>query len=352
MQNAQSKEICFTINVVDEFQLTSACLRYLRRVYPEALVLLLPDISDTEIVDKWTHYEDERTRVIPTSGSIYAVENGGLVVCSHLAAFMETDAEWWFKIDPDTFVRRRITKAVPQGCFFGTIQTGNPRPSLQGGCIGGDRSAVERLLQSSFLRSPELLEPEKSWAGTNPILLKRASSGMVSFDFVHAWACEQVGVPLVDHPEIKSYWLGPPRQANRYAITHPHKNLDLLDPDAPDEVSPAAEKLRQMIDNVVPKNATVAVVSKGDDELLELNGRSAWHFPRNELGKYLGRHPADSNEAVRYLEAVRHEGANFLIFPEPSLWWLDYYSEFRRYLSNNYRLVTKKQDGGVIFDVR
>lgn len=351
MQNIDDTSVCFTLNVVDEFLLTRACLRHLRRVYPAALVFLLPDTVDSQILEKWAEFADEQTQVFPTGGSVYSLNNGGLVVSSHLAAFMQTEANWWFKIDPDTFIRRRITKAVPNRCFFGTIQTGSPRLSLQGGCIGGDREAVEQLFNSGILQSKELLRPQDSWAGTNPILLKRARAGMVSFDFVHAWACEQVGIPIVDHPEIKSYWLGPPRQANSYAVTHPHKNLDLLEPDAPDEVSEAAVRLRQIVEAVIPKDATVALVSKGDDELLEMDGRRAWHFPRHELGIYLGHHPADSNEAIRYLEAARSDGADFLVFPEPSLWWLDHYMEFHRYLGTKYRPVALEDDACVIFDV-
>ena len=44
----------------------------------------------------------------------------------------------------------------------------------------------------------------------------------------------------------------------------------------------------------MPLEATVMVVSKGDDELLKLGGRRALHFPQNEAGEYAGHYPADS----------------------------------------------------------
>jgi GT2 family glycosyltransferase len=57
----------------------------------------------------------------------------------------------------------------------------------------------------------------------------------------------------------------------------------------------------------------VLVVSRGDDQLLVLIGRRAWHFPQNEDGRYSGYHPADSGEALAYLDASRAKGAQYLV---------------------------------------
>ena len=38
----------------------------------------------------------------------------------------------------------------------------------------------------------------------------------------------------------------------------------------------------------------MAVISKGDEALLNLDGRKAWHFPQDEQGSYLGYHPPDA----------------------------------------------------------
>ena len=66
---------------------------------------------------------------------------------------------------------------------------------------------------------------------------------------------------------------------------------------------------------VLPPGATVLVVSKGDEELLELGGRRAWHFPRGKGGTYAGYHPGASSEAIDHLEELRASGGEFLIFP-------------------------------------
>jgi hypothetical protein len=99
-------------------------------------------------------------------------------------------------------------------------------------------------------------------------------------------------------------------------------------------------------------DAIVAVVSKGDDELLRLLGRGARHFPETHEGVYAGYHPADSDEAIVQLEAMRARGTEYLLFPRTSLWWLDHYADFRRYLEQRYRVVVWQEDGCVIFDLR
>src|SRR5207244_1831773 len=51
-------------------------------------------------------------------------------------------------------------------------------------------------------------------------------------------------------------------------------------------------KIRSVIDVTVPLGATLAVISKGDPELLNHYGRRALHLPRGDDGHYPGHHPA------------------------------------------------------------
>ena len=90
--------------------------------------------------------------------------------------------------------------------------------------------------------------------------------------------------------------------------------------------------------------ATVLVVSKGDEELCKLDGRTAWHFPQTEHGAYAGYHPADSAAAIAQLEALREQGGEYLLFPSTAFWWLDYYRDFRMHLDNHYARVWCDQD--------
>jgi GT2 family glycosyltransferase len=101
----------------------------------------------------------------------------------------------------------------------------------------------------------------------------------------------------------------------------------------------------------LPTGATVAVISKGDDELLRLNGHRAWHFPQAADGAYANSYPADGAEAVAQLEAIRAKGARFLLIPKPALWWLDYYGEFKTHLESSCRLALRQEEICLIFDL-
>lgn len=90
---------------------------------------------------------------------------------------------------------------------------------------------------------------------------------------------------------------------------------------------------------LVPPGAAVLVVSRGDGALLDLGDRRGWHFPQGEGGVYAGHHPGDSAEAIAHLEELRARGGEYLVFPEPSFWWLDFYGGFRSHLDRNYRQV-------------
>lgn len=97
----------------------------------------------------------------------------------------------------------------------------------------------------------------------------------------------------------------------------------------------AGERLpdvRRAATELLPPGASVLVVSRGDERLLELEGIRAGHFPQTEGGTYAGHHPADSQEAITHLERLRRGGAEFVLFPSTAFWWLEYYAGLRAYL--------------------
>jgi SAM-dependent methyltransferase len=107
--------------------------------------------------------------------------------------------------------------------------------------------------------------------------------------------------------------------------------------------APAAGELAESIHRVVrfrlPYHAAVVVASEGDPNLLDLEGRRTWHFPPTADRLHADPFPLSSSEAIAQLESLRGEGAQYLLMPRPTLWWLDYYDEFRRHLANSYRVV-------------
>jgi glycosyltransferase involved in cell wall biosynthesis len=103
------------------------------------------------------------------------------------------------------------------------------------------------------------------------------------------------------------------------------------------------EQLKRIVASVLPADATLAVLSKGDDDLLRLGAHRAWHFPEGPGHKYAGHHPASSDEAIRYLEAIRKRGGQYLLLPNTAFWWLEHYSGFGRYLEENYKLTHRDE---------
>lgn len=87
----------------------------------------------------------------------------------------------------------------------------------------------------------------------------------------------------------------------------------------------------------LPRESSIAVIAKGNDDLLNLYGRRSCHFPCDEEGNYVWYHPVDSHEASRNLETARARGVNYLLIPKNSFWWLEHYSGFREYLEFRYR---------------
>ncbi len=98
-------------------------------------------------------------------------------------------------------------------------------------------------------------------------------------------------------------------------------------------------RVQEIVQNVVPPGAVVVVVSKGDDDLLDHDGREAWHFPQNDRGVYAGYYPAEPSEAIQHLENLRAKGARYFLLPSTAYWWLDHYASLREYLDQSHRCV-------------
>ncbi|HVN89451.1 MAG TPA: class I SAM-dependent methyltransferase [Candidatus Binataceae bacterium] len=60
--------------------------------------------------------------------------------------------------------------------------------------------------------------------------------------------------------------------------------------------------------------------------------------------------PLDDATAIRELERMRTAGADAVVFAWPSFWWLNYYSEFQRYLRSRFPCV-RENDCIIAFDL-
>ena len=99
------------------------------------------------------------------------------------------------------------------------------------------------------------------------------------------------------------------------------------------------ERVHAYVAGAVPAGATVAVVTRGDAELVDLPGRRGRHFPCTPDGDWAGHHPADSEAAIAHLEDLRAQGADLFVLPATSAWWLDHYADFAAHLEEHYTQV-------------
>jgi hypothetical protein len=112
-----------------------------------------------------------------------------------------------------------------------------------------------------------------------------------------------------------------------------------------------ARQVQALLGSILPPAAKVLVVSNGDPELTDIDGCEGLHFPQDTDGEYAGYHPADSQTAITHLEQLRRDGAQYLVFPKPSAWWLRHYVDFRRHLESRYRAIIRQRHVCTVFDL-
>jgi hypothetical protein len=111
----------------------------------------------------------------------------------------------------------------------------------------------------------------------------------------------------------------------------------LSEQDALTELDP----IREIVRRAVPANATVVVMSNGDNRLLSaMDGRRAWHFPQREGGHNI---PLDldaaGSDVVSGLERLHANGGGFLLVPSSAFPRLEERTDLRRHLESRYRSI-------------
>lgn len=109
--------------------------------------------------------------------------------------------------------------------------------------------------------------------------------------------------------------------------------------------------VRACVRACVPPGAVVLVVSKGDEDLVRIEGVRAWHFPRDEWGAYAGHHPGTSLEALIHLRRLYEQGARYLVFPATASWWLEHYRDMADLLDTVHELRSSPGDACVIYEL-
>lgn len=129
-----------------------------------------------------------------------------------------------------------------------------------------------------------------------------------------------------------------------------HRGGPRLEGDHPSAYRRLVGRVRGAIVSATPCGSTVAVVSRGDEDLLDLEERTGLHFPSDTSGTWLGYHPAGSEDALGLLDDAILRGATHLAIPSTSIWWLDQYFAFGNRLRTTHRQLASAH-ACVIFEL-
>lgn len=119
----------------------------------------------------------------------------------------------------------------------------------------------------------------------------------------------------------------------------------------PEEYDELCRRVVAAAQEATPADAVIAVVSKGDPRLVEIEGRQGLHFPGDSEGGYVGYHPRTSEEAIAQVEGARRAGAEFLCVPATALWWLEHYQALAAWLGAHCRVAARVPDTCVLYDL-
>jgi hypothetical protein len=202
--------------------------QFLRRHYPRSRVVIISDGDGEDYQD----IADEYTFDYVRGAHLMLLETSHEYMVRMLRTLVAGNETYLFKIDPDTRVWRRFRNCPAFTCLFGTLETVSEGQrdeiavpaNVQGGCIGMTRDAAEAMLDSDLLSPRYLVDSyAQTWARCHD-MVRAAAQGKCCEDFIISWVAHQLGIPIVESPEIRSRWRRTPRNDDgRYAITHPHK---------------------------------------------------------------------------------------------------------------------------------
>jgi len=118
-------------------------------------------------------------------------------------------------------------------------------------------------------------------------------------------------------------------------------------PSRPVDVDPEhmelVERIRGAVSALVPPDAHMAVVSRGDIELLNLPVARAAHFLSGPGMGWAGHNPADDEEALNALDEAIKAGATHFLVPADEYWWFDSYPRFKARLQSCRTLVSERE---------
>ncbi len=215
----------FYLQLFHDAELAEYTLKRLRTAYPRSPVLLQSDGDDDPSYERLaqaygcTYFRGER---------LYTVENGGRMLQRMLNDYLAGFGDWLVKIDTDTRIDRPFRYFPRDDVIAGSLLCQGPP---QGGCVIIPREAAARIRDSRVLLNPHLRQPLDTWGKKMTLSFLRerlANTGCIGFEWTLYWACAQLNIDIVQHPEIHATWKqGHANIDRRFAAVHPDKFLNI-----------------------------------------------------------------------------------------------------------------------------
>ena len=212
------------------------CLAYLRTVYSGSRIVLLMD-GDVENLQRYQVLSRQFRTELIVGDHLMTSSTCHRYVDRLLQQALTGPERYFFRIDPDTRVWKRFTWLPTFDCAFGTLETVTQAfadrvphpPNIQGGCIGLTRGCIEGVLASDNLTHDRcVLQATTGWARTQDCRHILSKESMFD-DFLISWSVDAAGFPIIQHPEIASYWRVALQNTDlRFAVTHPHKEMEFF----------------------------------------------------------------------------------------------------------------------------
>ena len=222
--NYSDTDLTFYLITYRDFERAVWCLDLVRIAYPNARIVI--DV-DGDRDPRWRDLEKMHRAEVHYGDRLFLLDKGGAIISRMLDHFL-TDPEqrqWMFRIDTDTEIRRPFRR-LPESNYFGTYNGG----MVQGGCVGMTRLAAEILQTSRCLERRDLVYPATWQRGREIIAHERVALGLLSFDWILAWAMEEVGITGDNFTEVQSNWRQPVAWDRDVAVAHPCKDIPVRRP--------------------------------------------------------------------------------------------------------------------------
>lgn len=113
--------------------------------------------------------------------------------------------------------------------------------------------------------------------------------------------------------------------------------------------SPLVSPLRRLLEALVPRRSTVAVLTSGDSRLLSLDGITGVHFPQRTDGGYAAE--IDSAGALEQLEELHEGGIEFLVVPRVAPSWIDDYPGFLEEIEARYSCIARRERVCTVYEL-